>query len=201
MVVPMDDEPAVVPAPPHRHPTPPSVFQVNVSQGGVPKRPIAEGQVGFRGITVDRQSDQRAHGHPEQALCLYAVELLAAIRAEGHNLAPGYLGENITTIGLEWHVMVPGRRLLIGDDVEIEVTGYASPCWKNARWFSDGDFNRINNGVFPGWSRVYARVLSAGTVATGAPITVIDESAAERAWRQQPYTIRWPQDYVASAKR
>jgi MOSC domain-containing protein YiiM len=185
-----------VPALPRPHPTPPAVFQLNASNGGVPKRAIAEADIGFRGITVDRQTDRGAHGHAEQALCIYSVELLAALRAEGHDLAPGYTGENITTIGLPWRLMVPGRRINIGDELEVEVTMYAAPCWKNARWFSDGDFNRINGNTYPGWSRVYARVLNAGRITTGDTISIVDEQAAERAWRQQPYTIRWPQDYA-----
>jgi MOSC domain-containing protein YiiM len=174
------------------------IFQINVSNGGVPKTPIEEAHVTRSGITRDRQGDLRHHGSLEQALCLFAIERLAVMAAEGHHVAPGSTGENLTLIDLDWDLIVPGRRLLLGNDVLIEVTDYASPCQKNARWFKSGDFNRINQEVHPGFSRVYARVLSEGTIRTGDPVTLADtESAADRLHRLQPHTYRWPRDFVA----
>ena len=62
---------------------------------------------------------------------------------------------------------------------------------KNAAWFADGDFNRMNQKTHPGCSRVYARVLEEGQLRTGDTVDVLDESAAERVARLQPPTIRW----------
>ncbi len=173
----------------------PTIFQVNVSRGGVPKRAIREAEVTYRGLVGDGHNDGRAHGGPDQALCLYGIEVLAQLRSEGHSVDPGATGENITTLGLHWRHVVPGTRMWLGETVLIEVTSYASPCWKNSRWFKDGNISRINQELHPGSSRVYARVLQPGTIKTGDSILVIDENAADRAWRAQPYTIRWPQDY------
>jgi MOSC domain-containing protein YiiM len=174
-----------------------SVFQINVSNGGVPKTPIAEADIEVWGITKDRQGDLRHHGSLDQALCLFAVERLAVLAADGHRLAPGHLGENLTLLDVDWDMVVPGRQLAIGDEVLIEVTDYASPCKKNARWFKDGDFNRINQATHPGFSRVYARVLATGHIRTGDVVALADaESAADRLERRQPHTYRWPRDFA-----
>jgi MOSC domain-containing protein YiiM len=177
----------------------PSIFQINVSNGGVPKTPIEEAHVVRRGITKDRQGDLRHHGSLEQALCLFSIERLAALAAEGHHVSPGATGENITLIDVDWDLVVPGRQLLLGKEVLVEVTAYASPCTKNARWFTNGYFARISQELYPGFSRVYARVLTEGTIRTGDPVTLADsESAADRLHRLQPHTYRWPRDFAAT---
>ncbi len=172
-----------------------SIFQINVSRGGVPKRPVFEAAVGLRGLAGDAQTDTRHHGRPEQALCLFSVERLAILREEGHRVSPGATGENITTIDLDWRFVVPGARLRLGAEVTIEITDYAAPCWKNARWFVDGDFSRIDEHQHPGSGRVYARVLTTGTLRQGDPIVLVVETAAERVARVQPRVFRWPQDF------
>jgi MOSC domain-containing protein YiiM len=177
-----------------------SIFQINVSNGGVPKTPIDDAVVNNLGITRDRQADLRHHGSPDQALCLFAVERLAVLASEGHHVAPGFTGENITLIDIDWDLIVPGRQLLLGDEVLVEVTDYASPCQKNARWFKGGDFSRIDQARHPGFSRVYARVLAGGAIHTGDAVTIADEeSAADRLLRKQPHTYRWPRDFAGVA--
>jgi MOSC domain-containing protein YiiM len=71
------------------------------------------------------------------------------------------------------------------------VTSFAEPCWKNARWFGDGDITSILQDRNPGFSRVYASVLSTGMIGRGDEVVVSIESASERIRRQQPKTFRW----------
>jgi len=173
-----------------------AIFQINISRGGVPKHPIREATVTARGIEGDGHADTRNHGHPEQALCLYSVERLAMLAAEGHHVSPGATGENITTVDLDWRYVSPGARLRLGDEVLIEITDYATPCWKNGFWFKDGDFTRIDEYKHPGSGRAYARVLEGGHIRQGDPVTPIVESAAVRIERTQPrVTFRWPRDF------
>ncbi len=172
------------------------IFQVNVSNGGVPKQAVESAAVGHRGITSDRQADLRAHGSAEQALCIYSIELLEKLRDEGHRVFAGCLGENITTDGVDWALMTPGTRLLLGSDVVAEITDYASPCNKNARWFMLGDFLRIGQDLHPGWSRVYAKVLVGGEIRAGDAVVVYPEDAIERVVRRQVPSVRWPRDFA-----
>jgi MOSC domain-containing protein YiiM len=156
-----------------------TIAQINASDGGVPKLPIAEAQVGEHGISVDRQANTELHGHPHQALCLFSLEVIEALQAEGHPIDAGSTGENITVSGLDWASLVPNVRLRLGDEVVIELTGYTTPCQINAQWFSDGDFNAINVKLHPDRSRIYARVLETGTIRTGDPITVLSAVTAQ----------------------
>ena len=150
-----------------------TILQVSVSDGGVPKHAVAQAQVDHNGVEGDRQRDLRYHGGPDRAVCLMAAERIAAWAAEGHPIAPGSAGENITTLGLDWAEVVPGTRLRLGESVTLEITDYAQPCKKNQAWFKDGNFNRMNQRLHPGSSRVYARVLVPGTVRTGDPIATL----------------------------
>ena len=76
-----------------------TVAQLNVSDGGVPKKPVEVAEVGDRGLVGDRQADRQHHGRPLQALCLWSVEVIDALRAEGHPIEPGLAGENVTIAG------------------------------------------------------------------------------------------------------
>ena len=78
------------------------IFQLNVSNGGVPKLPVREALLTPDGLEGDRQAHPQIHGGPERALCLYALERILELQAEGHPIYPGSIGENITVCGLDW---------------------------------------------------------------------------------------------------
>lgn len=143
------------------------IHQINASQGGVPKLPLEQGEVTLNGLVGDRQQHTHVHGGPEKALCLYSLERILALQAEGHPIFPGAVGENVTIAGLDWEKVVPGARLRLGEGVLIEVTRYTTPCSEIAGAFLDQQINRILQDKHPGWSRVYARVLQTGTILPG----------------------------------
>lgn len=149
------------------------VFQLNTSRGGVPKLPVSEAAVTPQGMEGDRQADRRHHGGPKRALCLYSLEEIRRLRAEGHPIGPGSTGENVTISGLPWEGVRPGVRLALGDEVVVEVTSYTTPCRTIRGSFADGGFKRISQKLHPGESRVYCRVLRAGRIRTGDPVTVL----------------------------
>ena len=155
-----------------------SIVQLNVSGGGVPKLPVTEAFVGELGLTGDDHDDKHNHGGPTRAVCLFPIERIEALAAEGHHVAPGTTGENVTTRGIDWDEVTPGTRFRLGNECEIEVTAYTAPCWKIEHNFSDGDFSRMSQKVHPGWSRAYAKVLVPGTIRSGDPIEVVQVGAA-----------------------
>jgi MOSC domain-containing protein YiiM len=59
---------------------------------------------------------------------LIAAELHDALRVAGFDLAPGEMGENITTRGIDLLALPAGTRLRVGDRAVIEVTGLRNPC-------------------------------------------------------------------------
>lgn len=144
------------------------VAGININpRGGVPKYAVPTAELTAEGVVGDKQRDRRFHGGPTRAVSLYSLERIAALREEGHPIAPGTTGENLTVSGLDWDKLVVGDRLLIGDWVELEITGYATPCNNIVESFDEGEFKRISQKLHPGWSRLYARVLAEGVVHEG----------------------------------
>jgi MOSC domain-containing protein YiiM len=143
------------------------IIQINISPGGVPKRPVESARITRLGVEGDAHRDTENHGGPERALCIFALERIRALQAEGHPIAPGSIGENLTVEGLDWSAVMPGARLLLGERVLVEVTRYTSPCANIAGSFKHGNYARVSQKRHPGDSRVYARVLREGAVRRG----------------------------------
>lgn len=152
------------------------IAQISVSSGGVPKLPVADATVGELGLAGDRHRGA-GHGGPERAVCLYSLEVIEQLQAEGHPIAPGTAGENVTVAGLDWQRIVPGARLRLGSQVLLEVTRYTTPCTNIAASFIDGEFIRILQDRYPGQSRVYTRVLAGGELCPGDPVEILDPPA------------------------
>lgn len=150
------------------------VSQINLSDGGVPKLPIAEARVTRDGIVGDRQKHTAFHGGPGRAVSLFSLEVIERLRAEGHPIGPGSTGENVTVEGVNWPLLAPGSRLALGGEVLVEITSYASPCATIKASFAQGRFKRIAQKVNPGESRLYARVLREGHVSVGDGVRVLD---------------------------
>ena len=59
---------------------------------------------------------------------LLHAELLEELRAKGFVVAPGDIGENVTTRGIDLLGLPVGARLRLGADAIVEVTGLRNPC-------------------------------------------------------------------------
>jgi MOSC domain-containing protein YiiM len=55
-------------------------------------------------------------------------ELHAELAAQGFAVAPGLMGENVTTRGVDLLALPTGARLRLGPDAVVEVTGLRNPC-------------------------------------------------------------------------
>src|SRR4029079_10360672 len=105
------------------------------------------------------------------AFVLVSLEVVRALRGEGHPIAAGTTGENLTLGELDWAEVVPGRVVQVGA-ARLLITKYTTPCAKVGGSFLGDEFTRISQKLHPGWSRVSARVLEAGIVRIGDPVTV-----------------------------
>jgi len=154
------------------------IFQLNCSDGGVPKLPVREAELTPTGLVGDRQRFPLIHGGPMRALCLYSLELIEELQREGHSISPGSAGENVTIKGLDWSLLELGTRLALGDEVRVEITKYAGPCNTIDRSFIKGDSKRISQKKFPGYSRLYARVIQTGRLAVGQAVRVLERNGS-----------------------
>jgi len=149
------------------------LVSINMSRGGVPKRRVGDAKVSRLGLLGDGQDDKKNHGGPERAVCVYSLERIHALQQEGHPIDVGTAGENVTLEGIDWDLVAPGVRIKLGDDVVLEVASFTSPCKAIKGSFIDGGFPRISQKLYPGWSRVYARVLSEGEIRFGDHVELI----------------------------
>jgi MOSC domain-containing protein YiiM len=151
------------------------VEAINTSRGGVPKQPVFEAVVTGHGLVGDHQNDTYHHGGPDRAVVLFSLDLIHALQREGHSITAGSVGENLTVSGVDWDRLVPGTLITVGE-VELRVTKYATPCTNIRASFLGGDFMRIYQDRYPGWSRVCTRVLKGGVVRPGDPVDVKGEA-------------------------
>ncbi|MET0271578.1 MAG: MOSC domain-containing protein [Phenylobacterium sp.] len=82
------------------------------------------------GETVKHRS--RARFNPSlpnlRQVHLMHQELHDELNAKGFSIAPGYMGENITTRGVDLLGLPRGARVRLGADAVVEVTGLRNPC-------------------------------------------------------------------------
>ena len=141
------------------------VDSLHLGSGGVPKPAVDAVEVDFGGVVGDRQKVRVHHGRPWQALCLWSAEVIEQFAADGHPIAAGFAGENITVRGLPWADVQAGVRLQLGT-VVCDVIAYALPCRANRGWFRNGEFQLMHHDRGP-VSRVYAVVVEPGFIRTG----------------------------------
>lgn len=91
------------------------------------------------GATVKHRS--RVRRDPTQPnlrqVHLMHAELFEELAAKGFAVAPGDMGENITTAGVDLLGLPTGARLRLGETAVVEVTGLRNPCVQLDR-FQDG---------------------------------------------------------------
>jgi len=142
------------------------VAALSISRGGVPKLPVMSARVTALGLAGDLHTNKKLHGGPDKAVCLFSLDVIAALRDEGHPITPGATGENVTLAGVPWHELAAGDVLELGD-VIVQLTTMTDPCKKIAAAFADGNAWNI---VAPTRTRWYARVLVEGDLAVGAEV-------------------------------
>ena len=129
------------------------------------------------GTTVKHRS--RVAADPTQLnlrqVHLIASELLDEVNGLGFDVAPGALGENVTTTGVDLIDLPRGTVLALGDAVRLEVTGLRNPCVQIER-FRPGLLQHMIGKRADGTpllrTGIMTVVLTGGTVRAGDPIGV-----------------------------
>lgn len=106
---------------------------------------------------------------------LIAAELLAELREGGFDVAPGRLGENVTTTGLDVLALPTGTLLRLGGDAVVEVTGLRNPCLQLDRYqrgLQQAVLDRAPDGGLIRRAGVMGVVVTGGVVRPGDPIGV-----------------------------
>lgn len=106
---------------------------------------------------------------------LVHAELIEELRESGFRVAPGDMGENVTTSGIDLLGLPTGARLQLGASAVIEVTGLRNPC-AQLDAFQDGlmaaVLDRDSEGNLVRKAGIMAVVISGGEVRPGDRIAV-----------------------------
>ena len=129
------------------------------------------------GETVQHRSRKRWNpGLPNlRQVHLLASELLSELRAAGFEAAPGLLGENVTTEGVDLLGLPAGARLALGDEAVVEVTGLRNPCVQLDRFqpgLMEAVLERDDDGGLVRRSGVMGIVVAGGEIRAGDAIAV-----------------------------
>jgi MOSC domain-containing protein YiiM len=103
------------------------VIQINISAGGIPKRPVREALLTPFGIEGDACDHPEIHGGPNKAVLLISAEVVDELVRRGYPLFYGAMGENLTIRGLDHRQMRCGQRYRAGHAM-LELTTVRSPC-------------------------------------------------------------------------
>jgi len=102
-------------------------------------------------------------------------ELFDELRADGFQVRPGDIGENVTTRGLDLLTLPTGTLLRLGNDAVIEITGLRNPCRQIdafAKGLTAAVLGRDELGQLVRKAGVMAIVLKSGEVTIGDAIAV-----------------------------
>lgn len=103
-------------------------------------KPVAERIVLVEGLGVEGDAHagktikhrSRVRQDPSQPnlrqVHLIHSELHDELRAQGFEVAPGQMGENVTTTGVDLLALPEGARLHLGENAVVEVKGLRNPC-------------------------------------------------------------------------
>lgn len=129
------------------------------------------------GTTVQHRS--RVAQNPDQPnlrqVHLMHAELFDVLAAQGFTVAPGDMGENITTRGIDLLALPTGTELVLGDKARLRVTGLRNPCKQlngHAPGLMDAVLGKDDEGNLIRKAGIMAIVLEGGDLRAGDAIAV-----------------------------
>ncbi|MBI5409293.1 MAG: MOSC domain-containing protein [Nitrospirae bacterium] len=140
------------------------IISINISdKKGVRKKPVDSVVIKENyGIETDAHASEKWH----RQISLLAIESIDKMRAKGLKVGPGDFAENITTQGISLISLPVGTRMLIGKDIEVEVSQIGKLCHNRCAIYEQaGDCVMPREGIF-------VKVLKGGVMNKGDGIRV-----------------------------
>jgi MOSC domain-containing protein YiiM len=106
---------------------------------------------------------------------LIHAELFDELAGQGFAIAPGQMGENVTTRGIDLLGLSAGTRLRLGEEALIEITGLRNPCHQLnglAPGLMAATLDKDADGELIRKAGVMAVVITGGEIAVGDAITL-----------------------------
>jgi len=129
------------------------------------------------GVTVQHRSRLRRDPTAPnlRQVHLLAAEMLDALVAQGFEVPPGSVGENVTTRGIDLLALSSGTLLHLGADAIVRVTGLRNPCVQLDRFqpgLQRAVLDRDEAGALIRRAGVMAVVVQDGVVRAGDAIVL-----------------------------
>jgi|SRR3989344_4209472 len=157
-----------------------SIYQINVKphrskERGIPKRAVETVDVALEGLVGDYNvyRTEKKQRDLNNAVMLLPLETIEQLHSERFPIAPGHLGENFTTRGIEYEEFRVGNIYVVGH-ATIEITEPCQPCTslQILPYVGPDNITEFMRTLVDrrGW---YAKVLIEGTVRKGENIDVL----------------------------
>jgi MOSC domain-containing protein YiiM len=133
---------------------------------GTKKKPVAEVLIkeGY-GVTGDAHADCLTH----RQVGLLAMESIDKMRRLGFDLGPGDFAENITTQGIDMVSLPVGTKIMLGDEVIMDMTQIGKECHTAC-----AIRRQVGKCIMPE-EGIFARVIQGGLVKAGDSIRISDK--------------------------
>lgn len=154
----------------------PIVVAVCISNGGIPKLPVAGAEVQSAGLVGDAHAHAK-HVKPDRAVSLMDEEVLREFVREGYAVGPGIMGENLTVRHLHVQELSVGDRLQLEGGPLLELTEPRKPCF-----VLDAIDPQLKHAAV-GRCGYLARVLDSGQIHPGQRLVILKTLAGQQAAR------------------
>jgi len=148
-----------------------AVLSINISIGGIPKLPVETCRITLDGLDGDGCNHSK-HVNPNRAISLIDNEILQQLEAEGYDVCPGAVGENITIENLDVQSLEPHDRLSFSGGVVIELVEPRKPCF-----VLDTISPQLKTDIV-GRCGYLARVITQGNLCAGESISITKNSSS-----------------------
>ncbi len=140
------------------------VISINISdKKGVKKKTVAEAKL-IKSYGIE--GDAHASGKWHRQISLLALESIKKMQAKGLKVSCGDFAENITTQGIDLLSLPVGTKIIIGENVEVEISQIGKVCHTRCAIYTQaGDCVMPKEGIF-------AKILKGGRIKKGDTIRV-----------------------------
>lgn len=141
------------------------IVSINISdRKGVRKKPVDKATIQENfGIEGDAHASSEWH----RQVSLLALESIKKMQEMGLDVKPGDFAENITTEGINLPNLPLGTRLLIGTEIEAEVSQIGKECHNRcAIYYQAGDCVMPKEGIF-------ISIVKGGVIKTGDTVEIV----------------------------
>jgi MOSC domain-containing protein YiiM len=112
-------------------------------------------------------NDAHAECGIKRQVSLLSVDSIEKMKNMGLSVGPGDFAENLTVKGIELYTLIPGTKLVVGNDVILEISQIGKACHTGCAIFKE-----VGKCIMPK-EGVFAKVVKGGEIRTGDEVEVV----------------------------